>query len=44
MAEETLEDQLKALIVERLFLDIDPSEIEEVTMGGTLQSCLATIH
>ena len=31
MAEETLEDQLKALIVERLFLDIDPSEIEDET-------------
>ena len=31
MAEETLEDQLKALIVERLFLDIDPSEIETET-------------
>ena len=31
MAEETLEDQLKALIVERLFLDIDPSEIENET-------------
>ena len=28
---ETLEDQLKAMIVERLFLDIEPSEIDTDT-------------
>ncbi len=29
MAQERIEDQLKELIVERLFLDLDPEEIED---------------
>lgn len=32
MSELTLEDQIKELLVERLFLDLEPSQIEKDTL------------